>query len=721
MSAANNIIREILGHIDSEPVGGLRKADILKRLGNVDQKYARQLLSNLLKEGQICKKKGGRFVRASAVARHVGLFKRNPKGFGFVTLDNGKEDIFIQFDKTLGAMSGDKVQVAINPKADPRGPSGEITHIIERGRQDFVGSLLETKHGWVVRPLRRDLPASLPLHQDGPKAKLENAKDGDWVLAAYMPRTDERSPLEVTISKTVPGGNSVTGILGAICKEYGIPRKYNALSEHNAGEIIPMELPREDCTNLDVFTIDPPDAKDFDDAVSVQPGENGTLTVGVHIADVACMVPHGSNLDKAARLRGFTTYLPGKTIGMLPDILSSDKCSLKEGVDRLAHSVFLSVDTTTGEVLSSRRTHTLIRSRHRLTYDMVDRVLEGEPPEEIDADLIKTLNTIAELTNKMRKWRAHFEKFLPFTQPEIKIICGGSPMKILGLSKKTQTPAGELIEELMLAANVAVAKEMKQRQIKGFHRNHGAPSPDQLQEVADMARNILGMKTVRLQFREDIVNFLKNIAKEPCGEVLGMALLRCMPRAEYSLENLGHFGLGKEIYCHFTSPIRRYTDLLTHQQLIAADLGKKQIRESTLVEIVNSCNALENNIDQAGFAASDRLKMTKIINDKKDSDTTPLQCSVVRITYNGISLFLHEYGLMGFMEFITMKGDWFFDASSKQALCDDTKLKIRPGDPLPAIISHVDTVRGELLLIPAFNLTSKKHNNLLRRKTKCCH
>jgi len=288
--------------------------------------------------------------------RVTGVFHRNPKGFGFVVVENPghhgapNEDVFIQIGHTLGALTGDRVSVSVYGTRDARGPSGEITSILERARPEIVGVLAEDEWGRaVVRPLRRDLPASLYVQGE------TTAHQGDWVQVRLIEQMDGSAQLpSVTVLTRVGRMGTVSADLKAICEDYDIPSKYTSASEKHAEGIVPVEVPREDCRQLEVFTCDPMDARDYDDAISLE--IQGTVaTLGVHIADVACYVPRGSSLDRAAKGRGFTCYLPGRTIGMLPDALSADLCSLRQGVDRLAHSVFLQVDVNTGKVLSSRR------------------------------------------------------------------------------------------------------------------------------------------------------------------------------------------------------------------------------------------------------------------------------------------------------------------------------------------------------------------------------
>ncbi len=595
-------------------------------------------------------------------------------------------------DYTGGAITGDTVEFFI-PRFDSKGPIGKIVKILEHARESFVGCLAEIDGKFYVRPMNRELPPLIPLAN----AELNCTAVGDWLQATFAVNPDGSVMPTAVVTRKISSTASVSGDLKAVCREYGLPNLYDKKTEENAATLKPMEVPREDCRKLDVFTIDPMDARDFDDAISFQ--RNGNRAVlGVHIADVACYVPHNSPLDRAARHRGFTSYLPGKTISMLPLALSADLCSLRQGVDRLAHSVFLTIDCENGRVISHRRVHTLIRSGHRLCFEQVERLLAGESQPDIDDALSRKLVELAALSERMRLRRAEEEEFLPFDASEIRVVCTGKPPKVTGIVKTEGGPASKMIEEFMLAANVAVAEEIAGRKIPAFYRNHAEPAREELAGIARLAEALLHRRKIRLNHRSNLVDFLNGISGKPGYEVLNMALLRCMARAEYSVMNHGHFGLGKGLYCHFTSPIRRYTDLLLHQQLIAADLGgNKMLSRDELLEIQDAVNALELNNDYAAFALSDRLKMKLIEKRMSEDKKTAFECMIVKATPVGLSLYIPEFGLMAFMESDSFSGrGWRYD-SKNYSYVNGAKHR-RFGDVILARPKRSDFVRGELIM-----------------------
>ena len=626
-----------------------------------------------------------------------GIYRSNPRGFGFVVLDSGGEDVFIPQGCGKGALSGDRVMVQLDSRRDERGPSGVVSSILERGTDEIVACFTEHEGEHLVSPLRRDLPAQIALTADS--QEISGLKVGDWVVCKVI---YEGKELQARLLKRLGKSGHVASDLKAVCEEYGLPKPYTAAIEKKASEQEPLAVKRHDCLDLDVFTIDPVDAKDFDDGISFV--EKGNLIeVGVHIADVACFVPHGSKLDEQAMARGFTSYLPGMTIGMLPDVLSSDKCSLREGVERLAHTVFLTIDPASGEVKKARRVHTLIRSRHRLNFDQVERVLSGEEDVSgIDVELAERLRKLSKLTRRMRQWRAVNEQFLPFETAEIRVLCSGKPLKLLGVHRVETGIASQMIEELMLAANVAVAKEMSQRKIHGCYRIHAAPEREALNELAGMARTVLrGQKKILFSTRKSLISFLKTIKGEESAELINLSMVRCMPRAIYSLYPDEHFGLGKPIYCHFTSPIRRYPDLLTHQQLLASDMGTRALELKQMEGLLEQINDREYTNDQAGFAISDRLKMRLVAEEMAAHRGWSLECLVARASSMGLQLYLRKYGLMGYMETESLGGKWIYDHRTLTLENVRRQTRYRVGDIIFARPLRLDTVRGELLLKPA--------------------
>lgn len=698
--------KQILDVISSSPSGGFRRVEVRRHLGHVDEAYFKRSFQSLVADGSLVKKRGGRYVTKESVSLIRGVIKVHSKGFGFVQVEDGSVsgDVFIPPSDTGGALSGDEVLIEIVDFDDPRGASGVVKSILRRGHEEFVACLRLGSEGYEVCPLRKELPGSLPLVDAHDQEALRGAKESDWVLARLVPGRRENSPMMAEIVRRISKSGSVTGDLNALAKEYDLPKPFTHAELRGVEDLEPLTIPREDMTSLMMVTIDPVDAKDFDDAISYQPGEiPGQCVVGVHIADVACYVTTGSKLDKLAQARGFTSYLPGRTMPMLPGGLTSDKCSLREGQVRLAHSVMMTIEESTGVVLSTRRVHSLVKVRQRLSFEEVERHLHGKPGVSLSEGVGELLNRLAGLAQTLRNRRREQDLFMPISLTEVRVLCGGKPVRVVGIRRVEPTIAHELVEEYMILANVEVARELLDRGIAGLFRVHNEPDERLLSEFAVQSSMILQRKKPpQFKTRKSLVGFLRQLPGQALHDLLCFSFLRCLPRASYSLECTGHFGLGKVEYCHFTSPIRRYPDLLIHQQLLAHDLGQHGRDEQALYAIETAVNALEQNLDQAGFAAGDRLKLRYLSNIHEESPSTLHEALVVRAMAAGLSLYLPEFGLMGFIERDQFRGGvWRYEAH-QFALVNQRGggQRYRCGDTIYVRVRSIDVVRGELNLRP---------------------
>ncbi|MBQ4479741.1 MAG: VacB/RNase II family 3'-5' exoribonuclease [Victivallales bacterium] len=631
----------------------------------------------------------------------IGTLSVNEKGFGFVELDSGS--VFVPPSFLHGGIAGDQVEVQIDPQSDPERPSGAITRILERKFGTIVGCLVPWHGGWALRPLRRELPALLPLTRASCARAYPAPREGQWARATLAIPTDnnfESGLAQAELCDVFGQTGEVTSDLDAIVEEFHIPETYTDDDEAAAAKLNPAKVRRRDYTTHTVVTIDPVDARDYDDALSCEPGQKtGEIVVGVHIADVACYVTPKSPLDGEARKRCFTSYLPGRTLPMLPRALANRQCSLQAGVPRLAHSVFIRYNTHTGEVRSWERCHTTICVTQRLCYEQVQQYFDGSPFEAEPGvlELLDRLNGVARLLRHRRQTQ---EQFLPMAMPEIRVLCTENPSQILGVQKSEDNPSHQLVEEFMLSANECIANELQKLRLPGIYRNHQAPDEDKMAQFTETATLMMGEKVRSLGTRRGIVHFLRRAEKSPLKDVLYMAFLRQLPRAVYETESLGHFGLGKERYCHFTSPIRRYADLLVHQQLLLHDTRRKVYEESQVIAIADECTSHEYNCDQAEFAAEDRMKIRYLDHLRREDDAFTVLGEVCRTSKLGAQLYLPEYGLMAFVNDAQLPNYWTFD----HLKLDWTNL--RNGDRLFVTqsrqfkIAVADPIRGELLLTP---------------------
>ena len=606
-----------------------------------------------------------------------GTVSINPNGFGFVKVESDNEetpdrDWFVPGKYLNGAMDGDTVRIAKLPP-DPRfrsddkdSDAAQVVEVVKRARHTIVGVMVTYDR---VRPLDKRLPADILV-----TGNLHGARKGDWVeirpdySGELLPRrrTTRKSMshrlagITASVVRKLGTAGVIQADLDAICAEYNLPELYTLEEEAQAAAIQPRDLDRTDMRDRFTVTIDPFDAKDYDDAVSLAPGESAdTVEVGVHIAEVAAWIPPASYFDKKASRRGFTAYLPGRTINMLPKGLTR-KISMTEGVDAPAHSVILQVEKSTGKIISTRRMHTTIHVNKRLDYDTVQRFFDDNRnrPEDWSGELCQSLLNMLDITGKMRHYRKHTEQFLDLEIPEIRVVCDEVNNKILGLENHLQRPSEELVEECMLAANSAVAAELTAKHIPGLFRIHPEPEAEKLEEFSALSEIAFNIPTGDLTSRQACVKYLKNLPDTPVRPALLNAFLRSLPRASYQEEPALHYGLGKVLYSHFTSPIRRYSDLLVHQQLWAADEHQAMKSNKTMQKWGETLSELENNNDDAYFAASSRMKLRYLEEMLLAGKENIHDALIVKVTNSGVVIELTDLGLQGFINASDLPGGY---------------------------------------------------------------
>ncbi|MCQ2380125.1 MAG: ribonuclease R [Victivallaceae bacterium] len=624
----------------------------------------------------------GREARRAA-SRVIGKLSVAAGGFGFVKSDDGTE-VFVPAKMVNAALDGDVVKLELLPPrrgVHEKGPCGRVIEVLEREEREYVGELLERG---IVRPLNRHLPPEIKVPGTG-----KAAVPGDWVRFTICGMRDGRWQGEVK-SKLGKVG-MISDDLDAVMSEFGIPGKYSEEDDMAASDTVPREIERIDRRNLVALTIDPTDAKDFDDAVSVT-GDGELVTVGVHIADVAAYVPPRSKIDGEAAKRGFSCYLPGRTLPMLPSSLTA-KISMGEGRDSLAHSVFLDVEKATGKVLASRREHSLIRVAKRLDYTEVRKVVEGaEPPPTWSPEVADAVARLLDITRAMRRWRRRTEEFIDLPVPEVRVMCEEGANVISGFENKVSTESEQLVEECMLAANSAVGDELVNRGVAGRFRIHPDPEPDRTMEFCSAMEEEFGLHPGNVANRSDCNRFIASISDDPRRDaVLGM-LLRTMPRASYDAECRMHFALGKRRYSHFTSPIRRYTDLTVHQQLWNLDRGVRTRDKHRMDAIAVLCTDMEERCDGASRAAGDRLKLRYFQQALEEGRRLVCDGVVIKELAAGLLVEIPEYGVTGFVP----RSETFSGFNGRGEQID-----LRPGDEARLLLAGVDMERGQALFVPS--------------------
>ncbi|MDD5728784.1 MAG: RNB domain-containing ribonuclease, partial [Victivallales bacterium] len=425
------------------------------------------------------------------------------------------KDIFIPPQFLNSAMDGDMVEVEILPErdgfpiAENHGPAGRVRNVLERYHNKIVGELVA---GHKVRPLNKRISEEIKI-----SGSLNGAKRGEWVevklLHGESPRAGARYG---TVVSRISEAGSIKGDLDAVCREYELLPPYNAEENAEAGNINPRKIRRTDLRAHETVTIDPFDAKDFDDAVSIAPTENDAeFEVGVHIADVAAWIAPGSKWDKAAYERAFTAYLPGRTLPMLAKSLTA-AISLTADGDSLAHTVLFTINKHSGRIVSARRFHSIIRVDKRLNYDEVQEYIDnGIRGGDWSDELCRTLDLLLKIFRNMRRNRQKHEDFLAMAIPETRVLCDEDADTVSGIVRKEQREADQLIEEFMLAANSQVAEEMVRRSIPGIYRVHPEPDPEKLAEFSEIVMEAFGVYPGDLSNRTVCNQFLKNLPDDP--------------------------------------------------------------------------------------------------------------------------------------------------------------------------------------------------------------
>ncbi|NLM96401.1 MAG: ribonuclease R [Halanaerobiaceae bacterium] len=568
-----------------------------------------KLLDNLVKEGVIYKNSSGRYGIPEKMDLLLGRIEGNSKGFGFLIPEDPEEsDVFISRENLNGAMHNDKVFVRILTGKKRKQREGEVVKILERANRRIVGNFEESEFFGFVVPDNKRIFYDLFI----PKEAMNGARHNQKVVAEITSWPDnKRNPegkiIEVLGDKDAPGVD-----IEAIIRQLELPQEFPAEVEGELERIPDAVLEEEtadrrDLREMPMVTIDGEDAKDLDDAVSIEDLGDGRLRLGVHIADVSHYVKEDSALDREALERGTSIYLVDRVIPMLPTKLSNGICSLNPGEERLALSVFITYQLSPLKILEYEIFPSVIKSKYRLTYSEVKEILVNDNQELISKykDFVPYLKLMNQLREKLRKDR--YEKgSINFELPEVKVILDeeGKPLEI---KEREHGIAEQLIEEFMIAANRIVSEDMSWKGLPFIYRVHDRPDPDRLQEFNEFIHNFgYHLKGIQNEVHpRELQELLDRVEGTPEERIINNLLLRSMKKAVYTPGNIGHFGLGIEYYSHFTAPIRRYPDLMIHriikEALKSGTLPEKRIKllEKRLNHIAEHCSLQERRAEEA--------------------------------------------------------------------------------------------------------------------------
>ncbi len=603
----------IVEYLRTEAGRPLKAKELARGLGVSTADYAdfRALLARLEDQGTVYRVQRQRYAVPEKISLVVGRLQTIKSGAGFVVPEDGGPDLYISPEGLGSAVDGDRVVARVERRRRAQRREGRIIKVLERAREFIVGSYHPARNfGFVVpdeRKLTRDV--FIPPGLDG------GASEGDVVVVRVTNWGDEyRGPAGEVHRVLGPASAAGVDVL-AVIYGHGLPLDFppeviaEAEAVRDRGITAEDFAGRRDLRDRLIFTIDPADARDHDDALSVEPAGDGLWKVGVHIADVSAYVPDGSALDVEAMRRGTSIYLVDRVIPMLPEALSNELCSLKPDQDRLAVSVFITVDDE-GEVRDSEVVRSVIRSRHRLSYDEAQAVLDNDA--SIDPETDESLRRLLELSRALRRKREK-RGSLDFDLPEARVILNtrGEPTDI---QRVLRLESHRLIEDFMLLANETIARTAVRAKIPFLFRIHERPDLDRMEQLREFVSSFGYRVGGRTEIRpKDLQRLLKQVRGRPEEGLISTVVLRSMKQARYSHENLGHFGLAATHYTHFTSPIRRYPDLVVHRLVKRAFIDGERIPEELNDEALPAVARLSSERERVAVEAErDSVALKKV-------------------------------------------------------------------------------------------------------------
>jgi ribonuclease R len=679
------------------PVTAKAMARQLKISGD-DYAEFRKSVKRLVKDGKLELAKDKSLRPADRAGLIVGLFRRTTKGFGFVrphTSNARIDQIYISPEASRDASSGDEVAVKITKRSARRGLNmeGRIVQILERASGVFVGTYFEDGDAGFVKV--DGTTFNDPIYVGDPGAK--GAKPGDKVAieivrypAPYL--EGEGVITEVLGERGQPGVDTLT-----VIRSFDIPDDFDAAALEESRELAKHFSEAEIGTRLDLrttptVTIDPSNARDFDDAISLSRDSRGHWTLGVHIADVSHFVRAGTVLDRTARHRGTSVYLPDRVIPMLPEILSNSLASLQAGHTRYTVSVLLDFDPH-GVLTAKQFARSAIQVAHRFTYEQAIDVMKRpeEPHPEVAPSISRLLSDMLELAMILRR-RRMARGALELTLPEVEIDLGETG-QVIGAHLVEHGESHQVIEEFMLAANEAVALLLAEKDYLFLRRVHPDPEPIKLAGFAEFVQS-LGLVLDRPQDRFELQRILKETTGEPEEYAVHYGLLRSLKQARYTPEPEGHYALASGDYCHFTSPIRRYPDLQVHRQLVASLEGKRpKGNEDELFVLGQHCTQTERRAE----AAERELIRLKLLTFLENQIGKTFHAIIVGVEDFGLFCRLCELPVEGLIHVTSLSDDYYYlEPETHTLIGRRSGRRHRLGDRELVRIAHVDMDRRQL-------------------------
>ena len=714
-------IEAIVKYLSGRDYQPLKPQQLARQMGIVAEDYGsfREAVKILRDNGRIVLGSKNALMLPEISSRMTGFFRANPRGFGFVIPEtpNSHGDLFIPEGATRGAMTGDMVVARVYQQGRREGQksyAGEIIEISKRGNNRFVGTLQESQGTWFVLPdgngltqpiVVRDVSTASP--HKGTKVVVEIVQypqAGDLPIGVIVETLGKKGMLHVeTLS---------------VIRAHGIEDEFTAEALEDARLAIAAFNPhqsdgRQDLAGMTIVTIDPPDARDFDDAISLEKHPDGQYTLGVHIADVSHFVQEGNDLDRQARSRGNSVYFPKKVVPMLPEILSNGVCSLQQDQRRFCQSAFIRYDSG-GNVLGSKVALTVIKSARRLTYLEAQDIIDGKigaVPHNV-ATLLADMNRLARIIEVRRRKAG----MLHLDLPEVELIFDEQD-RVIDAVPQDNAYTHTIIEMFMVEANEAVASLLNRLNRPCLRRIHPAPDKAGSKQL-EMFVRAAGHKLPIDMTRRDMQELLERVKGKPESYAINLALLKTFEQAEYSPLQVGHFALASEHYCHFTSPIRRYPDLTVHRLVREHCLGTLGSRPSedmsALVQLGESCNTTERRAQ----AAENELREVLILQFLETKVGEDFQGVITGVTNFGMFVQSPRFLIDGLVRFQDLGDDWWeVDSKLGMVTGERTGMRFRIGDLIDVRIAGVDIARRQLNLAPQ-SAERKKPKKAGKKPTK---
>jgi ribonuclease R len=716
-----NQIIKLLKHADYEPLKLVQLAKTLD-ISSEDYPEFKEAFDQLRQAGHVVVGARNLISLPALAGQLVGTFRANPRGFGFIVPleSNSHGDLFIPPDATASAMTGDIVIAKVKRKGKRGGEmrySGEIIEVLERAQNRFVGTLAKYPEAWLVEPDGKSFFD--PISVDDVAAK--GAKEKDKVVVEIISYPTEKYLARGVIVEVLGKAGRYNTEIKSIIHQYHLPGQFdvNCIGQARlaAAQFDPEKQGAwQDITDKIIITIDPPDAKDFDDAISIEKDSQGNTVLGVHIADVSRFVTQDSPLDEEAKARGNSVYLPGKTIPMLPEILSNGICSLQPDQKRFAKSVYITYDRQ-GNILSRSFANSVICSKQRLTYLQADRILKGHTkdtsPEVIE--LLKDMEALSRAIEQRRRKNGMIHLDLPETE-----LVFDKAGQVVDAHPADNSYPHTIIEMFMVEANDAVASLLDRLNVPFMRRIH--PEPD-VMSMKNLTRLIkaFGFTLPRNPDRRVIQDLLAAVEDTDCSFAVNLAVLRSFEKAQYAPLHIGHYALASTHYCHFTSPIRRYADLMVHRTLefYLQNKPAPKEQEQNLTETGKHITFTEQRAEDAERELTTVLTLQML--SKKIGEQ--LDCVVTGLTGFGVFVQCRKFGIEGLIRMAALGPDqWNYNDKIQCIVGERSEQSIRLGQAMKVLIVSVNVPARQLDVRPvellAKELKQRTKNKTWKKQTK---